>query len=402
MAAVIGSAMGWYRSATAYIWREARFGPFSSHGELRPEGLAAYFAEIQPSVFPKLEVVGGPRYDFGAMLRGAEGTHRFTLRNTGDADLELEVTGSTCKCTVGSLKQELLPPGETTEVTLNWTVKTASNDFGQAANLRTSDPAQGELELQVYGLVLDPVDPVPASFNLGDVVAGGTIELASTIYNRTAHDLEVISAEWTRPQVEALAETTVTARDVDPEAGELAVDARQAFEVTSKIPPGLSQGRLRETLRVVFRYPEGADKEKEFIDLSLVGRLVGPLSLLGGPRLSGQQGGSFVFDMGTVPLGEGRTDKLFVVLRGEERQETKLQIGQVAPGEALTATLGEPVEQGAFDRYPLELTIKKEAPEGERLGKNKDDYGIVTIEAEKDTIAPLRLRVQYSVGDPLE
>lgn len=397
-AALGGSAMGWYISASDYIWPQGQFGPYSTHRDLTPAGVDEYFAEVRPEAFPRVEVVGGSEYDFGVMLRNAEGSHEFELRNVGDAELELEVTGSTCKCTLGSLENNVLAPGESTRVQMSWTAKTSGQDFRQSANLRTTDPERGELQLEIAGKVVDLLDAVPHVWNFGDAASGEAIEVESTVYNRHDHDIAFVEAHWAHPALEELAEVEVVAREVQPNEHELAHRARQAFDVTATIRPGLSQGHVNQALRLKFQQADEAERELEEIYISLIGRIVGPISLLGGPRLTGRDGGSYVFEMKPAAVGEGQKDKVYVVVRGEQHSAVGLTIKGVTPENALSASLGDPVRQGTFVRYPLELTIKKDAPVGERLGKNKDDYGIVTIEPESDKNAPLQLRVKYSVG----
>src|SRR5690606_2024160 len=138
----------------------AQFGPFSSDQQLSAEEVALA-NRVPTSGAPRIEVIGGEEFDFGVMEPGGEGTHQFVVRNVGTAPLELDIIGSTCKCTVGTLQQETVAPGEQTEIELRWVANTNSEEFGQTATLKTNDPSRGELNLKIRGKVISTMTMVP-------------------------------------------------------------------------------------------------------------------------------------------------------------------------------------------------------------------------------------------------
>ena len=48
---------------------------------------------------------------------------------------------TTCKCTLNDMKDTELAPGESTDVTLEWTAKTGDTLFRQEATILTTIPA---------------------------------------------------------------------------------------------------------------------------------------------------------------------------------------------------------------------------------------------------------------------
>ena len=80
-------------------------------------------------------------YDFGVMKQGSKGRHVFVIRNEGKAPLEMVALKKdmTCQCTVGELGKEGLRPGESTDVTLSWTIKSPNPNYQHHAIVRTND-----------------------------------------------------------------------------------------------------------------------------------------------------------------------------------------------------------------------------------------------------------------------
>ena len=108
VAAIVGAGLG---AAAAFVGQptvEKRFAP--------PLLDASASAPTEESVqgaapgLPKAEV-DEVTHDFGTMQRGAMGSHEFTITNTGDAPLLLDVGPTSCKCTLGEVADGPLSPG---------------------------------------------------------------------------------------------------------------------------------------------------------------------------------------------------------------------------------------------------------------------------------------------------
>src|SRR5262245_23470653 len=61
--------------------------------------------------------VDAATYNFGTMQQGRQKSHTFVFKNLGASPLTLHVGKPTCKCTVGSVTDKPIPPGETGSVT---------------------------------------------------------------------------------------------------------------------------------------------------------------------------------------------------------------------------------------------------------------------------------------------
>ncbi|WP_164103054.1 DUF1573 domain-containing protein [Candidatus Laterigemmans baculatus] len=400
LALVAGSAIGATLAYQQYARPTGVLGPFSSAEPMSAAEVDAYLASLRVDGVPKLEIVGGPEYNFGIMRRHAQSTHAFEIRNVGTAPLEMAVTGSTCKCTVGKLEQRSLEPGESTQVKLEWTAKTDARTFSQSATLQTNDPEAGELKLLVEGTVVDLVDAEPRMWDLGDVEASEPLQLRTTLFNHAEEPMEVVDVHWVEEAFNQRSEIEVTQRPVDAATDGAHSEALEAFDVAIQIAPGTTQGTLNRTLRINYRNV-GSEENHPPLELVLNARIVGAISLLGGSQLDGHETGKYLLRMGQSALGKGSREKIHVVLRGPHQDSAKLQIGQVEPSDALEAELGEPLKRGSMTLIPLEVRVREEAPEMERTGKTKDDYGLIVIESDNPKIAPVRMAVTFRVGMPL-
>lgn len=400
LALVAGSAIGATLAYQQYGQPPSVLGPFSSTKPMSPEEIDTYLASLRVEGVPKLEIVGGPAYDFGIMRRYAQSTHEFEVKNVGTAPLEMAVTGSTCKCTVGKLEQTSLQPGESTKVQLEWTAKTGDRTFSQSATLQTNDPEAGELKLLVEGLVVDLVDAEPQLWDVGDVEANEPIRLKTTLFNHADEPIEIVDAHWVDAAFDELSEIKIDSRPIDAATDGARVSAREAFDVAIEIAPGTPQGAFHRTLRINYR-TVGSSENHPPLELVLSGRIVGAISLLGGSQLTGRESGNYRLRMGQGRVGKVNQEKIHVVLRGPHRDSAKLRVSQVEPAEAIEAELGEPTSRGSMTLIPLEVRVRSDAPEMERTGKTEDDYGLVVIEADNPQVAPVRMKVTFRVGMPL-
>ncbi|MGH7201672.1 MAG: DUF1573 domain-containing protein, partial [Planctomycetaceae bacterium] len=150
----------------------------------------------QPKVF-----VEEPEYDFGVMTVGQTRTHTFMVRNEGDASLKLALKGTSCKCTIGELEHGAVPPGGSTEVTLEWTPESADDQFRQLAQIWTNDPEFSEasgtpLELYVSGQVKNVILMQPEGLlELGELSGTGPTRGEFMMYSPVREEFQIVNIE---------------------------------------------------------------------------------------------------------------------------------------------------------------------------------------------------------------
>jgi len=405
LAAIIGMACGWF-AYTSQFNVESEFGPFKPGDREMPSRIEAVKREIPPEQMPKLEVVGGEQFDFGVMEPGSEGKHSFVVRNVGTAPLELKVTGSTCKCTVGSLKQSSLEPGAQTEIDLTWVTKSSGEEFGQSAILKTNDPSRGELNLVIRGRVISSMTMVPRSFSFGEVESGESIVLESFVFSFNKTPIVAVKQSYSDPEIMGRSKFVVEEVSVESTGNREYKTAIQAFKVRIEIAPGIRQGPLRDNFVFSFAPKSAVDADGKFDEDALIqfnvetsGRIVGPITLLENRRVFNGDDG-YIYTMGEVDPKSDTPYRANIMLRGPKRNSIQLSIVDVQPKGILRAELGEPIGRSATIVVPLTLSIDPSAEPIDRMGRGNEDHGTVSIETNDPTMSPLKLKVRFQVPKP--
>src|SRR3954467_5225677 len=96
--------------------------------------MASAGGKRMPKVGPKVTIVNGERYDFGTMDRNGHGKHQFIVLNDGDAPLNLEAGQRSCGVCIKefTIAQPVLQPGERTEATIEFEIKSGETEFEQS------------------------------------------------------------------------------------------------------------------------------------------------------------------------------------------------------------------------------------------------------------------------------
>ena len=354
-------------------------------------------------------MVSDPKHDFGVMSPGEDGERAFTIKNVGNEPLTLRVGATSCKCTLGSLAKDSIQPGEQTEVTLSWKINTDSSEFSQTAQLHTNDPTNPVINLAVSGRIVRDIEMVPRSLSFGEVASGEPIELTAKVYSYIDGRIQPTETRFSNDEMTKLSTFQVDEYEPNQDDDGIYADAKQAFRVKVAIEPGLKQGAVSQNLVFGFRNtPDGGDTSSDpspadgdlidgMILAATTGRIVGPLSMIPNPKLTGRQGGGYIYDFGRLGKGDSLIGKAFVVLKGSQRENTELTIGDVTPAGVIDAKLGEPLGKGSMTLYPLELTLVPGKEPIERLGQNRDDYAMVWIESDNKDVPKMRIGVKFAI-----
>lgn len=431
--AAIGVALALMINERRYGHYEPAFGPISYRGDIDASNAMESLEEKWSAKFPKVELPDGRTFDFGVMRPDEKGQHVFVVKNIGEEALVLKVGASTCKCTVGELGDELLEPGEQTEVTMSWTVLTNEKTFGQSAELRTNDPNQVAIRFEINGSVVRDVQLLPEEVTFGDVAAGEDTEFDFSVFSYMNEPMTAGDVKFSDDAINEVTEFEVTPFEPSEQDG-VNESATQGFRVHGKIRPGLKQGPVSSNVMLTLRPQADSDvstgdvaeesaaaadasetpdnatevdespstekaalERERVVYIPVSGRVVGALSMLPNSRLKGVSGGGYVFDFGILGHDDPMTAKAFVRLKGADHASTKLSIGEVSPADNVKAKLGKPVGQGSMSLYPLDLELVPGATATDRLGMNKGDYGFVMIESDDPQVPALKLILKFAL-----
>ena len=409
IAAVLGTTTGWFINYVSYERVVGYFGPFSTDSDFQAADLVSTLPADKANSGAIVKMLTPQYYDFGMMKPGDEGEHTFRIENAGTDNLLLRLGATTCKCTLGDLERESLAPGESTDVKLSWTVKDGGEpDFTQSAQILTNDPAKVAISLEITGRIVSNVDMVPATWSFGEVGTGEPLEITGKIYNFMDEKIRPGKPSFSSDELTEFSTFEVEEFTPSEENDGIRGTAIQGFNVTVQVRPGMRQGAVSQNFQLPF---ERLDKDGNAIPLTeeaaalggevilvrTTGKIVGLLGMIGA-RLSGAEGGGYLYDLTKLGKEGSLKAKAFVVLRGDERQTTKLKVAdRVVPEGVIKATLGEPNDRGTMTLFPIEIELIPGKDPVERLGTTKDDYGSIWIESDNVKITPMRIAIKFAI-----
>lgn len=303
--------------------------------------------------------VGKPRvicadniYDFGVMNPGDKQRRKFTVRNEGEGDLKLTLGNTTCKCTLANLDNDVIPPGGSTEINLEWHTEEAQFRFRQAAVINTNDPRQPMFELAVEGSVRTKLATLPHEVFVAEVPKNTGRTTDVVLYSQAFDRVEIRSIESTLPSV-----TAKLAADPASDSTAVPQETRYQRRLTiTKAPeskPGAFQGVVR--VHYVGSYHGGAE-ERGTIEVPFGGDTVGDLSIHGRSVVG------TLLNLGTIERSRGAKQRAYVHVRGQA-PEVAFALQRATP-EFLKVDFGKPERLSpTMTRYPIEVTVLPGAPE---------------------------------------
>ena len=117
---------------------------------------------------PRL-VCAEPLYNFGERDSSEVVTHVFSLKNEGDLTLELTQVRPSCGCTVAHLSRNQVPPGETAEITAEFSLKGRSGQQRKNIRVENNDPTNQQFMLYLEGTIVTELMIEPAQLYLGQI-----------------------------------------------------------------------------------------------------------------------------------------------------------------------------------------------------------------------------------------
>lgn len=342
---------------------------------------------------PKIEVVNGALFDFGAMNRYTRKEHDFIIRNDGDGRLDLQVIETSCKCILGKAKKEFVFPGEQTEVHLEWISNQFQDDFSQHTTLKTNDPSRPRLELRVVGKVIVDVKPLPDEMILSRISLDSPSSTSTHIFSFKDPNLKILDHRFSNEETADLFSATFTPLDADSDVVKNEDGAVWAAAVELKVLPGLPIGSINQNLQVKTNAAEGYD-----IEIPIRGIVESDITLLDSSvhrinRLKNQ------LDLGIVAPGETITANLSLTVKGEFRDRTKFWIesDDVTPSGSLQASIEEPTRLKKVTVFPVKITIPADAEPVDKMSRDTEKNGRVIIQTNHPTSTSVVIYVRFGV-----
>ncbi len=341
------------------------------------QSAAATTAPEDAENLPKA-VIDEPQHDFGAMEVGRRDSHEFVIRNEGKGVLKLKKERSTCKCTMADFEEAEVAPGESTVIRLEWEAKVLEQTFSQAAYISTNDPDMDEIELRVVGRIDQDFDITPSgSWALGELSGDQPVEFNGRITSNVIKQLEFISHECDNP----LVQIELTKMD-DEKLQELG--AKQGYEITGKLEPGVPIGPLSEKVMMKFR----ADGEEKFAIFGLEGYRSGPMQIVGP---FGWSAAEMMMVLGRFPAANGKKVALSIFLRDNPGPALEIVELKCNPDFVkVDLVRDEKFQAENRERYVLTIEVPPGAPS---VAHEKNDMGKIHIKTNNPKVEEIKINL---------
>lgn len=303
--------------------------------------------------WPKI-VVDRKRFEFGSMLLGEKKSHVFTIRNEGDADLELVEGKPTCKCTQFRLSKHTVAPGESSDLTVEWHGKLVDQNFQHGGSVYSNDPNNPETRFAVAGIVDEAIQMLPAGVWYVNAESGNeTGEAEASLISRVIEDLQIKSIEPESPYLEVTSEK-MSAERIENLSVRPGVISGQVIRLALKpeTPPGTFHSRI-----VI-----GIEGVEDSVTVNVAATKQGPVKILAPPGVMWNEEKSGL-GLGRFPKEKGREVSLNLLVDHSDFDEPlKLENIDATPS-FVEAELDDGVDIGPMRRrYKLTIRIPAGIP----------------------------------------
>ena len=121
---------------------------------------------------PKLEIVGGSKFDLGSVYRGVLATQHVTLKNRGTETLLISRVDVSCGCTGTMVSNDHIAPGDTGSLLITFNSKNFRGKVHKTLTVNSNDPAQPQALIQFEGIVVEEVVVTPEYLWFQDAEVG--------------------------------------------------------------------------------------------------------------------------------------------------------------------------------------------------------------------------------------
>ncbi|MCA9033869.1 MAG: DUF1573 domain-containing protein [Planctomycetaceae bacterium] len=324
--------------------------------------------------YPKAEVPE-TLFDFGRQLLHSEpGQHDFTIRNTGEADLELVAGEATCQCTSFDVNKARIAPGEEAIVHIRWKAERRDVTFRHGGPVYTNDPENPEITFNVTGAIDEAVEILPSSqWDVGNVYADRNGKVQTAFASRMVDSFEIESIE---------ADSEFITVETTPMSQEMLArdDWRCGYSLTvtvsNEIPNGSFQGKVSAKLSCSDEkliIPVTARKQGRIRCLPMPGTFFDPEIML--------------LKLGVFSASESRSGKILLLV-DQEGLEGPLEITnlEASPGFVKATIEPDGDQSGPKRRYILTVEVPAGKPRVKHTMGNLASLRIETNHPKGETI----------------
>jgi hypothetical protein len=341
-------------------------------------------------------VVDQLEYNFGVMEVGQEDRHTFVLTNKStERDLIIKKGPTTCKCTISSLDQDSLKPGESTEIELIWTPKAVIPVFEQTAEIWTSDPENKTILLKIAGNVQEAISLSPRNqWSVGSLEGDKPQTISGVISSQVYDNLEIINIENTSDIV-SVKKQKLEKSELDEKF------LKVGYRITATVTPKNKVGRFNEKFVIQTRIIDPKTKKEKIakFPVQIVGSRVGPVIFRAMPGVKWSSL-AMTLRLGRFKASEGKSAVLNLFVA--ESKEGPLKVNKVSSHPTfLTATLKrmggikeskEPIEPGRRVQYQLTFSVPAGSPPASHELKKR---ATITLETNHPKAKTMKFSVDF-------
>jgi hypothetical protein len=338
-------------------------------------GTAAAAGEKRPKA-----VVDAAEFDFGVAEVGQEFEHTFTIRNVGDAPLNLVKGPPSCTtCTSFEVDKLELASGEEAHATVKWKVGSKREEFRQYAPVRTNDLEKPEIQLVVRGEISEALKILPGlTWNVQELRDNEPTEAIGTITSGVLDSFQVTSIESS-----ALSLTSEVTPLGAEELKEL--KAKCGYTIRAIVAPGVPVGEYRQSLKVHTDL-----RGDTTFDLNIVAKRVGPLTIIG-PHWYQQH---MLLDLGTFQADKGMKVTLSMFVKAEEELKF-LDVSTDEEARDVKVTLVPDLKFQGQGKRRYMLTF--EVPPGSRpVVRTSKNPAFLEVKTNLPALEKIRFRLHYN------
>ena len=304
------------------------------------------------------------KLDLGELPEGALAPFTYTIRNTGDAPLQILDIKPTCGCTNVEMTEKTIPPGQSANLTGSFNTQARVGRQLKSIILTTNDPSHKTLNLEFTAHVYQDIAVEPTYLMLGTVLRQTGIEKRIRIRAWTDPPLEIKKirvVEENQP-----IEVKLLDRKVDLREGDIAsTGPLTTIDLSVTVPKGAPITILGGKIEL-----QTNDKNKPSLWIPFQGRISG--DVYANPT--------------RVYFGAAEPGvTLTKVVTLTSRSEQPFAIESLDPGKY--GVTMKPLTQGEQVVHQIELSMKI-PDDGER--RFRDD---ITLKIEHPTMSALELQV---------
>lgn len=361
-------------------------------GNITPRNIGP---DVSSTGTPKVIVVGAADFDFGVMERDEKGEHTFQLKNVGDAPATLKKGETTCKCTMSDLDEGEIDPGETVEVTLEWTPRSFANSFRQSATIEVIGSTREMISLSIHGRVTQTVRPEPERIVLTNLSANEERQAEVYVYYYRDGEFDLQFHRFEDPALGKHFDVQIV-----PMAKEIVrrePDAQSGYQIVVTAKSGLPLGPIKQTLH----FTSNLDDLPQ-LAIPVNGTVTGDISVLASKDIYNKD--LRLITLGGLARATGGVFKLQLLVKGPYAKTTELSVGEVDPADVLQVDIhtdqATSINDGAVWLYPMTITIPPNSRPISRMGGRDGEglkFGKIVIDTTHPTSPQLLLLVKFAV-----